>query len=127
MRHWRGASRLACLALILCALAGFASIPLDSPIQFSRGTPVPRPVQAFAWRVITQRCAYQSYELSQRSFWAADAGARAAATETVYTIRVLSEVGWMKTDPVDVIEMTIVDDGRLRLAALRSSFIICSP
>ena len=127
MRHRRAAGRLACLALILCVLAGFASIPLDSPIQFSRGTPVPRPVQAFAWRVITQRCAYQSYELSQRSFWASDAQARMSAGETVYSIRVQSEVGWRKTDPVDVIEMTIVDDGRLRLAALRSSFITCSP
>lgn len=127
MRRWRGAVRLVCLAPILCALAGFASIPLDSRIQFSRGTPVPRPVQAFAWTMITQRCAYQSYELSQRSFWASDARARAAAGETIYSIRVLSEVGWMKTDPVDVIEMTIVDDGRLRLAALRSSFITCSP
>ena len=127
MRRWRGAVRLVCLAPILCALAGFASIPLDSRIQFSRGTPVPRPVQAFAWTVITQRCAYQSYELFQRSFWASDARARAAAGETIYSIRVLSEVGWMKTDPVDVIEMTIVDDGRLRLAALRSSFITCSP
>jgi hypothetical protein len=127
MRRWRGAARLACLAPILCALAGFASIPLDSRIQFSRGTPVPRPVQAFAWTVITQRCAYQSYELAQRSFWASDARARGAAGEIIYSIRVLSEVGWMKTDPVDVIEMTIVDDGRLRLAALRSSFITCSP
>lgn len=127
MRPWRAGGRLACLGLILCALAGFASIPLDSRIQFSRGTPVPRPVQAFAWTVIKQRCAYQSYELSQRSFWASDARAHTAAEETVYSIRVLSEVGWMKTDPVDVIEMTIVDDGRLRLAALRSSFITCSP
>jgi hypothetical protein len=33
----------------------------------------------------------------------------------------------MKADPVDVIEMTIVDDGRLRLATLTSSFISCSP
>jgi len=127
MRRRPAAVRLACLALTLCALAGFASIPLDSRIQFSRGTPVPRPVQAFAWTVITQRCAYQSYELSQRSFWASDARVRAAASETVYSIRVLAEVGWMKTDPVDVIEMIIVDDGRLRLAALTSSFITCSP
>jgi len=127
MSRWRAPLRLACLAPIFCALAGFASIPLDSPIQFSRGTPVPRPVQAFAWRVIKQHCAYQSHELSQRSFWAADARARAAPGETVYSIRVLSEVGWMKTDPVDVIEMTIVDDGRLRLATLTSSFITCSP
>src|SRR5262245_52359741 len=127
MRCRSAAVRLACLGLTLCALAGFASIPLDSRILFSRGTPVPRPVQAFAWTVITKHCAYQSYELSQRSFWASDARARAASGETIYSIRVLSEVGWMKTDPVDVIEMTIVDDGRLRLAALKSSFITCSP
>lgn len=127
MRGWRAPLRLACLAPILWALAGFASIPLDSRIQFSRGAPVPGSVQAFAWTVIRQHCAYQSHELSQRSFWASDARARAAAGETVYSIRVLSEVGWMKTDPVDVIEMTIVDDGRLRLAALKSSFITCSP
>ena len=123
---WRRALRLSCLAAILCALGGFASLPLDSPIQFPRATPVPRPVQVFAWRVITQRCAYQSHELSQRSFWASDARARTAADGTVYSIRVVAEVGWSKTEPVGVIEMTIVDDGRLRLSALTSSFITCS-
>ena len=127
MRLGSGRLGVACLAGILCALAGFASIPLDSRILFSRGAPVPRPVQAFAWTVISQRCAYQSYELFQRSFWASDAQARAAAGETISSIRVLSERSWMKTDPVDVIEMTIVDDGRLRLATLTSSFISCAP
>ena len=118
--------RLLCLAAMLCALGGFASLPLDSPIQFPRATSVPRPVQLFAWKVITQRCAYQAYELSQRSFWASDARARMAADGMVYSIRVLAEVGWNKTEPVSVIEMTIVDDGRLRLSALTSSFITCS-
>ena len=41
-------------------------------------------------------------------------------------IRVLAEVAWNKTEPVGVIEMTIVDDGRLWLSALTSSFITCS-
>jgi hypothetical protein len=127
MSRWHTGVRLACLGSILSGLAGFGAIPLDSRIQFSRGAPVPRPVQAFAWSVITQRCAYQSYELSQRSFWASDARAHTAAAATVYSIRVLSEVGWRKTDPGDVIEMTIVDDGGLRLTALTSSFIPCSP
>lgn len=127
MSRWRLPRRLVTLAPIFCALAGFASIPLDSPIQFPRATPVPRPVQAFAWEVIARRCAYQAYELSQRSFWASDARARADAGGTVYSLRVLSEVGWKKTEPISVIEMTIVDDGRLRLVALTSSFVTCSP
>jgi hypothetical protein len=127
MRRGSGVLGVACLAGVLCALVGFASIPLDSRILFSRRTPVPSPVQALAWTVISQRCAYQSYELFQRSFWASDAQARAAAGQTIYSIRVLSERSWMKADPVDVIEMTIVDDGRLRLATLTSSFISCSP
>ena len=127
MRLEGGGLGVACLAGILYALMGFASIPLDSRIQFSRGAPVPRPVQAFAWTVISQRCAYQSYELFQRSFWASDAQAPAAAGQTIYSIRVLSDGSWLNADPVDVIEMTIVDDGRLRLATLTSSFISCSP
>jgi len=98
MRRGSGVLGVACLAGVLCALVGFASIPLDSRILFSRRTPVPSPVQAFAWTVISQRCAYQSYELFQRSFWASDAQARAAAGQTIYSIRVLSERSWMKAE-----------------------------
>jgi hypothetical protein len=43
-----------------------------------------------------------------------------------YSLRILSEVPWRKTEPTAVIEMTIVDDGLLRLTALRSTFVTCA-
>jgi len=42
-------------------------------------------------------------------------------------IAILSELPWRKAAPPAIIEMTIVDDGRLRLTALRSSFVVCKP
>src|SRR4030095_1739387 len=103
------------------------SLPLYSPVQFPPAPPVPRPVQAFAWEVIARRCAYQAYELSQRSFWASDARARADAGGTIYSLRVLSEVAWEKTEPISWMEMTTAAGGRLRRVALTSSFVTCSP
>jgi hypothetical protein len=58
--------------------------------------------------------------------WASDARARVVAGHPVYSLRILSEVTWKKTEPTAHIEMTIVDDGRLRLTALRSSFVTCA-
>jgi hypothetical protein len=119
-------ARLLSLVPLLCALAGFSTIPRESGILFSRGSPVPSPVQQFAWRVIEARCNYQSYERGQRVFWASDARAAKRDGETVYSIHVLSELSWRKSEPSAVIDMTIVDNGRLRLTALRSSFVVCS-
>ncbi|HKZ08078.1 MAG TPA: hypothetical protein VJU81_21615 [Methylomirabilota bacterium] len=114
------------LALLSCALAGFSARSLDSPILFPRGSPVPRGVQAFAWRVVEERCAYQAVERRQRAFWATAAQATALDGGLAYSLRILSDVPWKKTEPTAVIEMTIVDDGGLRLTALRSSFVTCA-
>ena len=114
------------LSAILCALAGFGPTPVGSRILFARDTPVPRSVQAFAWRVIETRCDYQAYEREQRSFWAYDTRVSSADGGVVYSISVVSELTWKKTDPPAIIEMVVVDEGGLRLAALRSSFVVCS-
>jgi hypothetical protein len=119
------ARRMVSLVSILCALTGFAAVPVDSKILFARDTTVPRPVQEFAWRVIETRCNYQPYELAQRSFWAYDARARRVDAGVVYSIGILSELSWKKTEPPAVIEMTVVDDGRVRLTALKSTFVVC--
>jgi hypothetical protein len=126
MRPFRSLARLLSVVPLFCALAGFASGQLESPILFSRGSPVPPPVQQFAWRVIEARCNYQSYERSQRVFWASDARATKGDGQIVYSIHVLSELSSRHREPTGVIDMTIVDDGRLRLTALRSSFVVCS-
>ena|SRR5215831_16795807 len=127
---WRRAGavdRMMCLALILCALAGFASVPTSSRILFAGNYDVPRSVQEFAWRVIETRCNYQAYEREQRSFWAFRARSKRVDANVVYSIDILSELTWKKTDPPALIEMIIVDDGRVRLAALASSFVVCAP
>ena len=118
--------RMMSLVTMLCALAGFAAAPTDSRILFPDDATVPRSVQEFAWQVIETRCNYQPYEREQRSFWAYDAQARRVGAGVVYSISILSELPWKKTEPPAVIEMTIVDDGRLRLTALRSSFVVCA-
>jgi hypothetical protein len=119
------AARLVIPALMLWALAGFTAAPVESRLLFAADTVVPRPVQDFAWRVIETRCNYQSHERRQRSFWAYDARARRVDGGTVYSIEILSDLMWRKTEPPAVIAMTLVDDGRLRLTALKSSFIAC--
>ena len=120
-----GVWRLVVLVPLVCAVAGFAAVPNDSRILFTRGTTVPRPVQEFAWRVIETRCNYQGYERDQRSFWAYDAQARKVDAGVAYSINILSELTRKSTQPPAFIEMTIVDDGRLRLTALKSSFVVC--
>src|SRR5262245_22749763 len=117
--------RLAALAWVLCALAGF-SAPIDSKILFSRDTPVPRTVQQFAWQAIVANCAYQQFEREQRSFWAFQTQASRVGYGVVYSINILSDLPWKKTDPPAVIEMTVVDDGGVRLTALRSTFVACA-
>jgi hypothetical protein len=119
--------RMVNLTLMLCALAGFKAVPTDARILFARGTDVPPSVQVFAWRMIETRCNYQRYELWQRSFWVYDARAKRVDTAVVYSIKILSEVTWRKTEPPAFIDMTVVDDNGLRLTALKSSFITCTP
>lgn len=118
--------RIAGLSAILCALAGFGHAPVGSRILFARDPPVPRSVQAFAWRVIETRCNYQAYERKQRSFWAYQTRVSSADGGAVYSISVVSDLTWKKTDPPAIIEMAVVDDGGLRLEALRSSFVVCA-
>ena len=125
-RRIRGLAPRALVTVLLCVLAGSPAVGFDSPILFPRGAPVPRAVQQFAWRVIEERCNFQSYERKQRSFWAYDAHARAADEGTVYSIKIVSDVAWKKTEPSAYVEMTIVANGHLRLTALGSSLIDCS-
>lgn len=119
--------RIVILALMPCALAGFTAAPVDSRILFAGGTNVPRPVQQFAWWVIETRCNYQRYELEQRRFWAYDAEATKIDAGVAYSIRILSERAWNKTEPPATIEMTIEAGRDTRLTALRSSFVVCTP
>jgi hypothetical protein len=86
---------------------------------------VPPAVQAFAWQVIETRCNYQRYEREQRSFWAYDVRIRRTGTDVIYSINILSDLAWEKTDPPAIIEMTVVDDGGVRLTTLRSSLVLC--
>jgi hypothetical protein len=92
----------------------------------ARHTAVPRRVQEFAWRVIETRCNYQAHEREQRSCWAYDARATRVGAGVVYSISILSELTWKTTEPWATIEMTVVDDRRLPLAALKSSFVVCA-
>jgi hypothetical protein len=114
------------LVAVLWAPAGFAAAPTDSRITFPAGTPVPRPVQEFAWRVIETRCNYQAYERADRSFFAYDARVTRIGAEVVYSIHIRADATWRRIEPPTFIDMTVVDDGRLRLAALRSSFAVCA-
>jgi|RhiMethySRZTD1v2_1073278.scaffolds.fasta_scaffold774356_2 hypothetical protein len=109
----------------LSTAAGFDAAPAEARILFARGAAVPRAVQAFAWRVIETGCAYHLHERRQRSFWAYDAHARTIEAGVVYSLGIVSELTWKRTEPSAFIEMTIVDDGRLRLTSLKSSFIAC--
>ena len=113
------------LVPVLCVLGGFAAARVESRIQFAGDTTVPRSVQGFAWRVIETHCNYQPFELEQRSFWAYSAQARRGDAGIVYSIDVLSELPWKKTEPPAIIQMTVIDDGRMRLTALKSSFVVC--
>jgi hypothetical protein len=107
------------------AVVTVAAVPVDSKILFARDSTIPRPVQEFAWRVIETRCNYQRYEREQRSFSAYNAQATQVDGGVAYSIAILSDLPWKQTEPPALIEMTIVDDGRLRLTALKSSFVNC--
>lgn len=111
---------------MMCALAGYGPASNGSRVLFARNSAVPPAVQEFAWRVIETRCNYQAYEREQRSFWAYDARARNVDAGVAYSISILSELPWRKKEPPAFIEMTIVDDGDMRLTALKSSFVVCA-
>jgi hypothetical protein len=104
---------------------GFAAVTTDSPIMFARDSAVPRPVQEFAWRVIETRCDYQGYERGQRTFWAYRTQAQKLDTGLAYSIEILSERSWKKSEPPATIQMTILDDGRLHVIGLSSTFVGC--
>ena len=118
--------RLIGLVLMLCALTGFTPVPYGSKILFAGGTDVPRPVQERAWRVIETHCDYQRYELEQRSFWAYDTHATKIDGAVAYSIKIISELAWRKSEPPAFIEMTIVGDDGMRLTALKSTFVGCA-
>lgn len=118
---WRPVSVVA----VFWAVVGFAPAPVDSRIEFPGNATVPRAVQQFAWRVIETRCNYQSYELAQRSFWAYRVETRESGSGIAYSIHVVSDLRWKKTEPPATIDMTVVDDGSMRLTALKSTFVVC--
>ena len=121
-----GVRWIAGLVPMLFPLASLAvATPVDSRILFTINTAVPRSVQEFAWRVIETRCNYQASEREQRSFWAYDARAMKVGAGVVYSISILSDLPWKKSEPLAFIEMTVIDDGRMRLTALKSSFVVC--
>lgn len=118
--------RLVALGVTLCVLAGFAPTTYESKIQFPGDTDVPQSVREFAWRVIETHCDYQRYEREQRSFWAYDTHVTKVDGAVVYSIKILSERQWEKSEPPAFIEMTIVRDGGVRLTALKSTFVGCA-
>jgi len=117
---------MAGVAVLLCALAGFATSPTGSRILFPGDSNVPASVQEFAWRVIQTQCRYQRLELEERSYWAYRVETRRVGAGVAYEIHVLSDVAWKKTEPSAFIDMTVVDDGSLRLAGLTSKFAVCA-
>ena len=116
------------LVSTLLTLSAFTATPPIGEILFAAGSKVPPSVRAFAWHVIETRCDFQSHELQQRSFWAYDTHARMVGGAVVYSMRILSELSWKKTEPPMTLDIAVADDGgRLRLTSLTSSFIRCSP
>ena len=119
--------------LVLLSLAGCAGMHGGRPegrdersaILFGGGTAVPRPVQELAWHVIEARCDYQSWERKERSFFFARVKATNVGAGIVYAITITSDEPWDQEEPPAFVDMTIVDDGGLRLTALTSSFVDC--
>jgi hypothetical protein len=116
------------LVSTLVTLSAFTVTPTMGGILFAAGSKVPPSVRAFAWHVIETRCDFQSHELQQRSFWAYDTRARTVDGAVVYSMSILSELSWKKSEPPVTLDIAVADDGgRLRLRGLTSSLIRCSP
>jgi len=109
------------------ALGVVLPAPVDADVLFAHDPAVPRAVQDFARNVIETRCQYQSHERAQRLFWAFRTRVRHIGQGVAYSIDVVSDVPSRKSDPPAFIEITVIDDGGIRLAALQASFIACSP
>ena len=120
------ARRVTGLVLIACVVGHLGAAAGNFGVQFAGDARVPRPVQEFAWRVIETHCNYQSYEVAQRSFWAYQAHSRKVGAEAIYSISILSDLTWKKTEPPAQIDMTIVDNGQLTLTDLKSTYVTCS-
>jgi hypothetical protein len=116
------------LAAVFLVLGGFMVAPTAGEILFAADANVPPAVRAFAWRAIETGCDFQRHEREQRSFWAHAARVRSLDGVVFYSIRILSDVPWKKTEPPALLEIDLADDGgRLRLTGLTSSFIRCRP
>jgi hypothetical protein len=114
------------LFVLLAAVSGSSPAWPHARILFPRDTPVPPAVQVFARQVIETRCNYLGYEREQRSFWAYETRATTVSAETVYSIRILSDLPWKKTEPPATIDMAVaLQDGQIRLATLTSTFVVC--
>jgi hypothetical protein len=125
MARARDVARIGAVVLLWGATGSSPAWP-GAGILFSRNTPVPPPVQAFAWHIVETRCNYLAFEREQRSFWAYDTRATTVSAESIYSIRILSERPWQKSEPPATIDMTVaLHDGQMRLAALHSTFVVC--
>ncbi len=126
MARARDVAKIGVLILLVGVASGLSPAWPHAKILFPRNTPVPPSVQAFAWRVIETHCNYLGYEREQRSFWAYETRATTVSAETVYSIRILSELSWKKTAPPAMIDMAVALQGRqMRLAGLTSTFVAC--
>jgi hypothetical protein len=126
MARTRDVASIGVFALLVCVASGSSPAWAHAKILFPRNTPVPPSVQAFAWQVIETHCNDLGYEREERSFWAYDTRATAVSAETIYSIRILSELPWKKTEPPASIDMAVaLRDGQMRLAALTSTYVVC--
>ena len=124
---WADGVRSSALVIAMfLALSAFTPRPQSGRIMFARQSNVPPAIQAFAWTVIETRCNFQQHELERLSFWAYDAQRQDIDGEVVYSIKVLSDLHWKKTEPPATVQMLLADDGgRVMLKRVTSSFIQC--
>jgi len=113
---------------IFLAASGFTVTPAGGGILFAANSNVPPAVRDFAWRVIETRCEFQRHEVDQRSFWAYDARTRNVGSAVVYSIRILSELTWKKTEPPATFEVVVANrrwpSSAARVSPRRSSAAI---
>src|SRR5262249_61650648 len=107
-------------------LSGVPPAPRGWRIRSAGRPDVPTPAPGRAGRVIETHGNYQRYELEQRSFWAYDTHATKIDGSVTYSIKIISELPWQKSEPPAFIEMTIVRHDGVRLTALKSRFVGCA-